>query len=275
MAGIDRQRVQQAFTLQAGEYDTHATVQKRVIARLADLLRAAPDKPRWVLDIGSGTGRLLREAHRIYPEAELVGLDLAFGMSVTARANLAAHPIAGMLSGDAEALPFGCHTFDLVLSSSTFQWLESLERAFAEASRVVAPGGRFVFAMFGGATLRELRSSYRKAWGLPGGDGDGRTHTFQSRAAVRRELERAGFTKVRVWSETEMEYHPDVPALIRSLKRIGAGNTLPVRSRGLAERRIMLDMMDIYRRRYAVEGLIPATYEVIYGEARKCSEQDR
>lgn len=269
MAGVDRHRVQQAFTLHAGEYDSHATVQKRVIARLSEILRAAADVPPRILDIGSGTGRLLREMRKLYPEAELVGLDLAFGMSVRARSNLAAQPIATLLTGDAEALPFRKHSFDLVVSSSTFQWLESLDRAFTEALRVLAPGGRFVFALFGGATLGELRTSYRQAWELSSGTPEGRSHAFHVTSAVKVELERAAFEEIRVWTETEMEYHPDVPALIRSLKRIGAGNTLAVRSRGLAERRIMLDMMDIYRREYAVDGLIPATYEVIYGVAGK------
>jgi malonyl-CoA O-methyltransferase len=82
-------------------------------------------------------------------------------------------------------------------------------------------------------------------------------------------LERAGFKVSQITAELEVEYHPDVPALLRSLKRIGAGNAAPAGSRGFAERRVMLEMMEIYRRHYSVDGLIPATYEVIYGKAGK------
>ncbi len=98
-----------------------------------------------------------------------------------------------------------------------------------------------------------------------------RTHTFHAATEVEAALGRTGFNDARVFSELEVEYNPDVPALLRSLRRIGAGNAAPAGSRGLAERRVMLDMMDIYQREHAVDGLIPATYEVIYGEAGKGS----
>ncbi len=269
MAGIDRRRVQQAFSLHAGEYDAHTLVQKRVVARIAGLLCDLPATPRRVLDIGSGTGMLLRSLAGLYPAAELVGLDLAVGMGLKARANLAPHHSARLLTGDAEALPFRDRTFDLVVSTSTFQWLEDLDKVFAEAHRVLAPGGCFIFALFGGVTLFELRDAYRHAWERSGRGPEDRTHAFHTAFEVEAALGRAGFTDPLVSAELEIEYHPDVPALLRSLKRIGAGNAAPDRSRSLAERRVMLDMMDIYQHEHAVEGLVPATYEVIYGEAGK------
>jgi malonyl-CoA O-methyltransferase len=269
MVGIDRSRVKHAFDQHALDYDAYACVQKRVIARFAGLLRGMPATPRRVLDIGAGTGMLLRELAERYPATELTGLDLAFGMSLTARANLAAQSSACCLTGDAEWLPFGNGAFDLVVSTSTFQWLESLDRVFAEAFRVLAPGGRFVFALFGERTLFELRTSYRTAWERTGRGPEARTHTFHSVPGVEATLVRAGFTEVWVTSEPEVERHPDVPTLLRTIRRIGAGNAAQARSPGLAERRVMLDMMDIYRREYAVDDLIPATYEVIYGMGRK------
>ena len=66
-------------------------------------------------------------------------------------------------------------------------------------------------------------------------------------------------------AECEVEYHSDVPELLRSLKRVGAGNAAPAAVRGLAERRVMLDMMATYRREYGSTEGIPATYEVVYG----------
>jgi malonyl-CoA O-methyltransferase len=63
--------------------------------------------------------------------------------------------------------------------------------------------------------------------------------------------------------------HDDVPALLRSLKRIGAGNASPITPRGLAGKRIMLDMMQRYKNEYGLGSGIPATYEIIYGLGRK------
>jgi malonyl-CoA O-methyltransferase len=268
MVGIDRNRVKQSFDRHAAEYDTHACVQKRVVSRFAGMLRGLPS-PRRLLDIGSGTGMLLRNLARLYPETSLVGLDLAFGMSLTARANLTDTPSVTLLTGDAERLPFEDHSYDLVVSTSTFQWLESLGRVFAESYRVLAPGGQFAFALFGELTLFELRTSYRRAWEHAGRGPEERTHAFHPLAEVESALGRSGFGELMVRSELEIERHADVPALLRSLKRIGAGNAAPAGSRSLAERRVMLDMMDIYRREYAVDGFIPATYQVIYGMGRK------
>jgi malonyl-CoA O-methyltransferase len=101
-----------------------------------------------------------------------------------------------------------------------------------------------------------------------------RTHAFHAASEIEAALGRAGFTDSLVSVELEVEYHPDVPALLRSLRRIGAGNTAPAGSRGLAERRVMLEMMDIYKREHAVDGRIPATYEVIYGKTGKGRVKD-
>lgn len=269
MVGIDRRRVQQAFTLHAGEYDAHTSVQKRVVTHIAGLLHDLPAPPRRVLDIGSGTGMLLGNLAGLFPAADLIGLDLAIGMGLRARANLAPHHSTRLMTGDAEALPFRGQTFDLVVSTSTFQWLENLDTVCAETFRVLAPGGWFVFAQFGEKTLSELRGSYRRAWEKSGHGPEDRIHSFHTISEVEAALDRAGFKEASISSELEVEYHPDVPALLRSLRKIGAGNAAPVRSRGLSGRRVMLDMMDIYQCEYAVDDLIPATYEVIYGEAVK------
>ena len=99
-----------------------------------------------------------------------------------------------------------------------------------------------------------------KRWGAAD-----RSHSFFSQAEVLDALQRGGFSGSRVSSEMEVEQHPDVPDLLRSLKRIGAGSAAPVATRGLSERRVMLDMMELYRAEYARDGGIPASYEVLYG----------
>ncbi|RII27372.1 MAG: malonyl-[acyl-carrier protein] O-methyltransferase BioC [Geobacter sp.] len=269
MVGIDRRRVRTSFHRHADEYEAYADVQKRVVVRLAGMLAGEVLTPVDVLDIGTGTGMLLRSLQRQYPPARLIGLDLALGMCRTARQGFDGSDRANVLAGDAERLPFRDDSFDLVVSTSTYQWLEEPTVAFAEALRVLRPGGFFCFALFGGKTLHELRSSYRQAHKAICHTEESRTHTFFTREQVQDALIRAGFASPRASSELEVELHADVPALLRAIKRVGAGNAAPAKGRGLAERRIMLEMMDIYRREHAADGFIPATYEVIYGVGRK------
>lgn len=252
--------MQGSFHRQASDYDGHAVVQRRVVERLTGLLQSHGVCPTRLLDIGAGTGSLLAALREIYPDALAVGADLAFGMCRAASTKLAGEGVQ-LVNADAERLPFAAGCFDLVLSTSTFQWLSSLDAAFTGVKRVLAPGGSFCFALFGEKTLFELRDSYQAA--LKGGSD--RSHSFFSASEVLQALQRSGFSDCKASSELELELHRDVPELLRSLKRIGAGTAAPVGSRGLAQRRVMLDMMEVYRRVHGRDGAIPATYEVIYG----------
>jgi malonyl-CoA O-methyltransferase len=238
-------------------------VQKRVVERLMEQLGDIP-APRAMLDIGTGTGMLLGRLADRYPGARAVGIDLAPAMAEAARANLAGRGNVQIITADAERLPFTDATFDLVVSSSTFQWLETLRCAFDEAYRVLAPGGRFRFALFGGQTLRELKVSFRQALAVCGGGTD-RTHRFVAVDDVLAALRAGGFADCTAHAELETEYHADARAVLRAIKRVGAGNASAVSSSGLAGRRVTQEMLSIYDREYQVDGRVPATYEVIYG----------
>lgn len=267
MGTIDRSRVRNSFDRQAAFYEETVVVQKRVRTAIISQVREnhRGNAPRSILDVGAGTGMLLCALRNIYPDAFLAGVDLAPGMGRTAAESL--HGGKGMLlvEADAEALPFADNSLDLVLSTSTFQWLNVLEDAFHEASRVLSPGGGFHFALFGGDTLRELRYSYKAALKIHSGNAEDRTHTFFSLHDVESALKKTGFCCCWTKRSIEMEYHPDVSSLLRSLRRIGAGSASRLTGRGLAGSRVMTEMMKIYHADYRCLHGVPATYEVIYG----------
>lgn len=268
----DRKRIGSAFHRQAGEYDRHTVVQKRVVASLDRLVathcNAAPAR---LLDIGCGTGAVLSALHDRYPAAHLCGLDLAFNMALKSAGRLG--PEALLVNGDAECLPFQDGVFDLVVSASTFQWVERLDSCFGECLRVLAPGGLMCAAFFGGRTLWELQESYRQALAGNCRDAESRSarlQRFKGSGEVQQVLATLGFDQVVVATETEVEFHADVADLLRSIKGIGASTT--ARSEGvggLGWRGILNDMARIYRSRFQSNGVIPATYEVIYIVARR------
>ncbi len=177
-------------------------------------------------------------------------------MCITASAHLAA---ATFVTADAESLPFMDGAFNLVTSTSTYQWLPNLGHAFAEARRVLAPGGTFLFALFGERTLFELKDAHFLALKREG-EVEDITHRFFSPARVEEALAGAGFSLCRVESMLEVELHADVTALLKSLKKIGAGNASPRASAGLFGRQRMLAMMDIYREKYGTaDAFLPPT----------------
>jgi len=263
---IDIRRVRRNFSCHAEEYDRYALVQKRVAARLLRLLPAPLPPGASVLEIGTGTGAVARRLLAEHPQAALVVSDLAHGMTAHAAASL-----GGVLAADAdaEALPFRSGRFELVLSASVFQWLNDLSAALREAARVLRPGGMLALAMYGDRTLWELREAHGMAVEESGGGHASHAHTFRDLDELGQALQAAGLRTLSLFSEDEREWHPDVAALLRSLKKIGAQNASTDRPSGLASRGTMRRMEAIYGQRFGQPSGIPATYHVLYALARK------
>src|SRR5688572_4723252 len=93
-----------------------------------------------VLDVGTGTGLLAREALVLCnPGGSVTGVDPSAGMM--AQAHLAD---VALLQGRAEELPCGDATADFVSMGYALRHLSDLDRALAEFFRVLRPGGRLV-----------------------------------------------------------------------------------------------------------------------------------
>ncbi|WP_168205947.1 methyltransferase domain-containing protein [Geobacter sp. FeAm09] len=263
---FDRRKVGTSFHRHAAAYDRFASVQQRVVRRLMELLEAHVGRePHAALDIGCGTGALAGALKRRYPDVLCCGLDLAFNMLVQAGAKGGKECL--LVNGDAEHLPFREDAFDLVVSASTLQWLDSLDGCLEECRRVVKRDGVIALAFFGGATLWELQECYREALARRASGDDprmGRLHRFMGIEAVQQAVERLDMGEALVTSEIEMEYHSDVAGLLSSIKGIGAGTASRGGTGGLGWRGIISDMSEAYRRRFLADGKIPATYEVIY-----------
>lgn len=274
-AAGDRNRIGRAFHRQAGEYDQHASVQKRIVTRLDQMVASHQQGPPiQVLDIGCGTGAMLATLQERYPRAGLCGLDLAFNMAKQSQQRLAGEVL--LVNGAAEQLPFMERAFDLVVSASTLQWVDRLDICFEESHRVLIDDGLLCLAFFGGRTLWELHESYREAVTKHFGAHDvriGRLHHFREMDEVRRLVSRFGFSLVQIGKETEIEYHSDVSDVLRSIKAIGAATSArSATSGGLGGRGMLTDMASIYDSRFKKDGLVPVTYEVIYVVARRSAD---
>ena len=114
-------------------------------AALEAALAALPAPPKSVLDLGTGTGLAAFAVARRFPEASVVGSDIAEEMLVQARA--ATPPeLAGRVrfeAADAAKLPFVSASFDLVVLANMIPFFDELER-------VVAEGGHVVFSFSAG-----------------------------------------------------------------------------------------------------------------------------
>ncbi|MGB8214032.1 MAG: class I SAM-dependent methyltransferase [Anaerolineales bacterium] len=99
--------------------------------------------PGGILDIGCGTGRLLRQMQARWPAAALAGVDLSDGMVAQARRQT---PGATIHLAPAENLPLEKESVDLVTSTVSFHHWSDQAQGIREAARVLRPGGLFVLA---------------------------------------------------------------------------------------------------------------------------------
>jgi ubiquinone/menaquinone biosynthesis C-methylase UbiE len=103
-------------------------------------LVAKRTEPGSILDVGCGTGRLLRAARAQWPRAELIGVDPASGMVEVARQLT---PNATFYVGMAEALPLPDASVDVALSTMSFHHWKDQAAGVREVARVLRPEGYF------------------------------------------------------------------------------------------------------------------------------------
>jgi SAM-dependent methyltransferase len=116
-------------------------------------LERLPEPPRRVLDLGTGTGLVARIVAARFPEAAVIGVDISERMIEQARRRTESPRVSYQVA-DAEHLPFEDGAFDLVTLGNMIPF-------FDELARIVASGGRVLFAFSAGAETPIYVSSER------------------------------------------------------------------------------------------------------------------
>jgi ubiquinone/menaquinone biosynthesis C-methylase UbiE len=137
----------------AGHYDSKWGIdfgqvgQEQVIAKLRKALGREPGHYPRALEIGAGTGYFTLNMLRAGVIGEATCSDISPGMLQTLSQNAQGLGLeVKTRPADAERLPFAADSFDLVFGHAVLHHIPDLERAFAEFTRVLAPGGTLVFA---------------------------------------------------------------------------------------------------------------------------------
>jgi malonyl-CoA O-methyltransferase len=165
------------------------------------------------------------------------------------------------LCADMERLPLATQSIDMIVSNLALQWLDDLSAVFTEFQRVLKPDGVLLFATFGPDTLLELRQSWAQV------DDHVHVNRFMDMHDVGDAMVRARLADPVMDCEKIVLTYRDVKTLMHELKAIGAHNVNADRPHHLTAPGKLKTMMAAYEHFRRSDGYLPATYEIVYGNA--------
>jgi malonyl-CoA O-methyltransferase len=265
-----KKQVASQFNRAAQSYDKAARIQHFSALELAKRIGQYHRKQQkkisghW-LDLGCGTGfsvpTLLQQGVQ-----SITGADLAHGMCLVSNKKLSQLPFHAV-TADAENLPFAEASFDGIYSNLMVQWSEKIDDLFAEAYRVLKPGGLFAFATLGPRTMHELKSAWQQV------DPFVHVNRFRSKQQVTEQCENV-FDIDSIHQQEVVQQHESLSCLLKELKAIGATNVNSGRRPGLGGRERLKQLENAYRNicnfdRTSPPAPLPLTYDLIWVIARK------
>ena len=198
-------------------FDTADAVHTEARIRLLDRLRLFNISPTSVLDLGSATGKGTTELAALYPQAQIVAIDLSRPMARRTLQRCSDLDSAGPVIGDAEQLPLMENSFDLVFANLLLPWCDP-RAVFAEIGRVLRAGGLTLFTTVGPDTLQEVRRAWREV------DNDIHVHGFVDMHDLGDLAVRSGLVEPVMDVDRLQVTYRDPGRLVDDLRACGATN---------------------------------------------------
>lgn len=187
--------------------------------------RIDPSPVSIALEIAAGTGRVTRHIReRIPASAKLIASDISEGMLAEAKKKLGHFDIDWQII-DAQQLPFSDNSIDLVVCCFGYMFVTDKPKAFAEAYRVLRPGGVFLITTWdklehnaASYTSRALAEKYLEG---PLPDSYNVAVSMSDEFVIRELLEEAGFLKIVIEKKEQFSVSPTANEAANSLVESG------------------------------------------------------
>ena len=151
--------IRKTFNTYADAYAKAAVIQHEIGLRLLDRLSYLKLQPRRILDLGCGPGVFLQKLRQLYPDAYIVGVDLAEHMLSQAK-QIDSGITYALVQADMDHLPFAAETFDLIFANQVIHWSPALVSVLQALNMVLAREGCLMFTTLGPDTFHELRHAF-------------------------------------------------------------------------------------------------------------------
>ncbi|KAJ8246161.1 hypothetical protein GJAV_G00264360 [Gymnothorax javanicus] len=231
-------------------------VGSRVADRVYDIARSFP----LALDIGCGKNHIAEHLSKDVVERLFLTDISENALKLKKETGIPTHCVMA----DEEFLPFRDNTFDLVVSSMSFHWINDLPGALRQIHQVLKPDGVFIGAMVGGETLYELRCSLQLAELEREGGFAPHVSPYTAVTDLGNLLGRAGFTMLTVDVDEIQVHYPGMFEVMKDLQGMGESNCAWKR-KAMLHRDTILAAAAIYQEMYGHEdGSVPATFEILY-----------
>jgi malonyl-CoA O-methyltransferase len=266
---LHKVQVAHRFNRSATIYDQYAIVQKQMAHQLLRHLQKCKPSVQRICEIGCGTGYLTNLLTKLYPEADLVAIDLAPQMIEIAKSRVTS-PNVHWIVGDAEELHQNIsQQFDLIVSNATIQWLSHPKETLNSWVEALHPDGWVIASTFGNDTFQELVTTFQKVEMELEMQPSQHHLTMHSALFWKQVWEQTGLTSIDVEEDWQRVPYPNCRTFMQRIKATGANYSEPKQPL-LHSRRLLQNVMKKYDQIYRMGSLVYATYHALhlYGQKK-------
>ncbi len=268
-----KKKIEQNFSRASKTYNFATATQKMVAEKLVSIF---PDKNfDNILEVGAGTGHLTNLLLKKFSKSSFLINDISqkmldeihlgeihLGENHLGENHLDKKEKIQKLVCDGEKLSLKNSSFDLITSSSVFQWFEDYPATVLNFYNILKDGGELVFSMYGQNTLKELKEVFAKF--APNYNPNLEIKSFEEIAQF---LENAGFKIELKKEEFITKQFLSLSEILKHQKLSGAVNVN--QNDFMISRKIWGDIIEDYKKSYSKNGGVIATYHIYYFRAIK------
>ncbi len=251
--------VQNNFSKAARSYQAHAKVQYEIGQRLLERFDYYTLEPKHILDLGAGPGLFSHALKKRFPKSLVTALDCSSLMLKKIKRKWLTK--INKVAADMSCLPFKNDSFDIIFANQSIHWANDYQLLFKDISRILKPGGVFVFSTLGPDTFKEIKLSWH--------DVDHYSHVkdFSDMHLLGDVLLKSNFSEPVVDMEYITVRYKNVKSMAEDLKAQGVQHHGEQANKGLMSPRRWHQYTKNYESLRDQDSLLPLTYEVVYGQA--------